>query len=381
LPIQPATPLVLRNLSTGGTKRALAAGLAAAALCMVALISMPGTPWLQPTLADTTGQYSLSEELAANFTPWAPLDSLPDDERRRVVESSHYGSLQAAADDLEDGDLLKVNEGIYREAIVVRASNIVVEGAGHVVLDGVAAERKAAIVNKGDSNVIRNLECRGISVRDRNGACVRHEGVNVRLEHVYFHDSEQGLLAGGQNGRIELIDSRFERLGRDGMAHGIYVGGDELVIRDSLILASKSEGHEVKSRAARTLIERSVIASFSSEDSRIVDVPNGGVLIIRNSVLQQGSGSSNRDAIGYGLEGIEHDDNRIVLTGNLFLLERAGRNVLLNLRNASRVMLDSSNNVVVSPQDPALPGSNLHFESRSDAGLAAYPSLPPVGSF
>src|SRR5690606_27406697 len=124
---------------------------------------------------------------------------------------------------LEDGDVLRIAAGVYNEAIVIRASNVVVEGEGLVVLEGKAAGGKAAIVNKGNFNQIRNIECRQIAVPDRNGACVRHEGKNLKLYHVYFHDSEQGILAGNKSGMVIIENSRFQNLGKAGRAHAIYI--------------------------------------------------------------------------------------------------------------------------------------------------------------
>ena len=86
------------------------------------------------------------------------------------------------------------------------------------------------------------------------------------------------MLTGPNPGRILIRNSRFERLGLNGTAHGIYVGGGELYVYQSEFLRSKSQGMEIKSRARKTVIERSVIASLDGVDSRLLDIPNGGEL-------------------------------------------------------------------------------------------------------
>ena len=213
-----------------------------------------------------------------------------------------------------------MSPGEYREAAIVRQSGVTIRAEPGAHMMGYAAEGKAALVIKGNNTVIEGLECSGISVSDRNGACIRLEGRNLTLRNVYFHDSEQGVLGGG--GVILIEDSKFERLGREGQAHGLYVWGDEVIFRRSEVLASKSEGHEIKSRAKRTIIEGSVIASLDGDDSRLIDISNGGEVIIRGNVLQQGPESVNNEMIGLGFEGLRYENNAVLIEANIILVDR-----------------------------------------------------------
>ena len=371
-------------------KYLLACGIAANALFFILLIFKPGWLWetqdiflskllpnIQQSTAAVADDATIQQELNANFPSWTPLQLPASNPDARVLNSDQFPSLQAAANALHDGDVLKISAGIYQQALVLKASNVVIEGDGHVILDGTAAGGKAAIVNKGDFNQIRNLECRNISVKAGNGACVRHEGAHLKLSHVYFHDSQEGILTGNKPGLVEIVDSRFENLGYRGQAHGIYTNGGQLRIKNSLILSSKSEGHEVKSRGDVTVIEDSIIASLSSKDSRLVDVSNGGVLVVSRSVLQQGPNSSNQDLIGYGLEGMKHARNTITLTENIFLLERRGVNNLLHTKTPMPSAV-TEKNVIIASKDPGLDGVNLYFKSREKAGLKEFPALPKV---
>jgi hypothetical protein len=149
------------------------------------------------------------------------------------------------------------------------------------------------LVIKGNDTTVTGLDCSEIGVPGGNGACIRLEGRNLNLDRVHFHDSEQGILGGGDGGQILITDSLFERLGAGGSAHGIYVAADRVLIRNSRILASQGEGHEVKTRARETVIESSVIASLGGVDSRLIDISNGGILKVTGSVLQKGPISSN----------------------------------------------------------------------------------------
>ncbi|MBV1915521.1 MAG: hypothetical protein KUG72_09045 [Pseudomonadales bacterium] len=332
-------------------------------------------PLLKTGPAAVQSGLSIEEEISLNFDPWKPLATREGKKTGIWINDSPVKSLKAASKAVRNGDVLTIGEGVYHEPLVIRANDVKVVGVGHVVIENTAAEGKGAIITKGNNTQIKNIECRNVKVRDRNGACVRHEGSGLTLTHVYFHHSQQGLLAGGKSGHVLIEDSRFERLGLAGRAHGIYVNGGVLTLRNSMVLASKDQGHEVKSRAAVTTIENSVIASLSSGDSRLIDVPSGGVLTIKNSVLQKGVSSTNQDLIGYGLEKRGYSENRVLLADNLILMERTRGNMLFH-KHGSLPDAVARNNVIIAREEPQITGVNVLFEDRSEAGLADYPMLP-----
>ena len=156
--------------------------------------------------------------------------------------------------------------------------------------------------------------------------------------------------------------------------------GDELIIRRSRILESKDGGHEVKSRARRTVIEDSVIASLKGLDSRLIDVPNGGELIVRNSVLQEGPLSVNFQLIGYGLERgrkpkHDHAVNSVTIEGCTIYFDRS-RGVEF-MRTMGNPVVSIRGNVFIGGdrlKDP----DNKWFASRPAAGLPAYPRIEPA---
>ncbi|MCX2981326.1 hypothetical protein EYC98_10665 [Halieaceae bacterium IMCC14734] len=336
-------------------------------------------PSLKPAMnVEAAAKLPLHEEISSNFAPWAPLaydgDVLPTEIR---VGDRVYASLKDAAKALKDNDLMEIGAGVYRTGFAVKANNVTILGRGHVVIEKAAIQGKAAMVIQGNNTTLHNIECRFITVRDKNGACVRLSGSGLVLEHVYFHDSQQGVLTGGSPGTVRIYSSRFERLGNRGRAHGIYIGGGKLIIDRSLFLAAKSEGHEIKSRSASTRISNTVIASFSSRNSRLLDISNGGVLSIKRSVLAQGPGSANGDMIGYGLEGYKYKSNAVTLQDNVILLERNGRDVLYHAKQPSPALIMTANLIIGSDAYTGS-NSNLLFDTRAQAGLPAYPFLPEV---
>lgn len=301
---------------------------------------------------------------------------------KAMIGDRVFNNLSQAAAALHDGDTLMIGPGTYHQALVIKANSVTLIGDGHVVLSHAQARGKGMIVASGNDLRVINIECSQVQVRDGNGACVRLQATGLTLDHVYFHDAQEGVLTGAKPGFVEIRNSRFERLGYRGQAHAIYIGGGRLLVEHSVFLASKSEGHEIKSRAADTLLIGNVIASLNGHDSRLVDVPNGGNLTLLDNVLEKGPHSSNRDLIGYGLETNrpQHKGRQVVMRNNTFIMERVNGNQLLHSAGEmSPPVFD--NNLVVGPSRPRLmqDGVNNRYASdRQDAGLQPYPALPPV---
>ena len=308
-----------------------------------------------------------------------------------------YFELAAAVAEAKPGDTVLLAPGIYQQAALVTVSGITIRGEPGAHLKGRAIEGKAALVVRADDVIIDGIECSGIRVRDRNGACVRIEGRNITLRNVYFHDNQEGVL-GGVGGYVLIEDSVFERNGfNGGFAHGLYIGREvELFhFRRNKVLSTKHEGQGVKSRAIKTVIEDNIIAGLESRDSRAIDIPNGGEIVIRRNILQKGPNSSNSQMIGLGLEGNLHSVNRAAITENIIIFDQnrpewidrvneylpiaPPRGTVVSSKIGGAVIV--KDNVIISAREILAgaeinPAQNQTFATRSQAGLPPFPALP-----
>lgn len=334
-----------------------------------------------PLLASLVPQPILLAPEEMPLPAWKPYDSHILAPATIRIGERNFDSLGQAANALKNGDVLIIGAGVYKQSLVIKADNVTLVGEGHVIFDGNTTQGKGAIVIDGNNVTIRNIECRNIKVPDQNGSCIRQQGKNLTVEHVYFHDSQQGILTGQSPGRTEIFDSRFENLGYGGRAHGIYIGGGSLNIENSVFLRSRGQGHEIKSRAETTRIYRSVIASLDGEDSRLVDLPYGGDISIEQCVLEQGPNSANYNLVGVGLEGRLHERQQLVLRNNIFILERQGEDLLLQTDKTIPPAI-ASGNLVIGGNNPKWPGQNIYIKTRLLAQLPPFPFLPkpPDGS-
>ena len=110
----------------------------------------------------------------------------------------------------------------------------------------------------------------------------------------------------GPGAGVLLVEgSLLERNGFGGQAHGVYIGPtiETFIFRNNRVLATTGAGHGVKSRAQSTILENNLIAGFDGNDSRAIDMPNGGDVVIRGNVLEKGPNSANAQMIGLALEG------------------------------------------------------------------------------
>jgi hypothetical protein len=310
--------------------------------------------------------------------------------------SCAYRELQAAVDAAEPGDTIVLAPGIFEQGAVIDVDRLILMGEPGAHLTGHPVQGKAALVITGAQVVVDGIECSRIQVPDLNGACIRIEGDDLTVRNVWFHDNEQGILGGPGGGTLLVENSRFERNGRDGYAHGVYISPavETFIFRGNRMLSTKSEGHGVKSRAQRTIIENNVIAGLDGDDSRAIDIPNGGDVLIRHNVLEKGPNSLNSQMIGLSLEGDPHPSNTAIIEENLIVFDTqapgltqalddiidvvpAKGQVILSQPPATVILRD---NVIVGALEVGVEtaeGANRMFKSRRAAGLPAYPEVTP----
>ncbi len=318
-------------------------------------------------------EQTVEQQIDMVFKPWQPEKSVQVRSKQVAINGGKRISLPKALEQLQDGDELQFYNGVFNRAFLINKNDITIIGFGHVIFEKSAYKGKAFIVNKGNNLTIQNIECRFIDVADNNGACVRQEGLGLTLKHVYFHHSENGVLESAKKeSNIYISDSRFELLGKNGRAHGIYSNKANLYIENSLFIASKDEGHAIKNRGRETYITNSIITSMLSNDSRLLDISNSGVLNVSNSFLHQGPLSVNGQVIGFGLEGVKHDENSIELYNNIILLERLRNNILLELGGRT-VKTSIYNNIIIGKDGIDKYDDNFYFENRESAGFPLYP--------
>ena len=123
----------------------------------------------------------------------------------------------------QDGDVIEIDAGTYSgDVCAVARSNLTLRGVGgraHLDAAGTAYGGKAIWVIQGANTTVENIEFSGTTVPDMNGAGIRQEGKNLTIRGSYFHDDEDGILA-GDNAASEIL---------------IEVGGDPRTFKGQIL--------------------------------------------------------------------------------------------------------------------------------------------------
>ncbi|MGK5091866.1 hypothetical protein WDW89_07575, partial [Deltaproteobacteria bacterium TL4] len=280
-----------------------------------------------PVLADEDPSYN-GPWVDHQWTVSVPLADTSETSNHRVLEvgpGKIYQTPSQAAAVAQDGDWIKIDPGIYEsDAAIWTAKDLRISGNGGFVYlksNGVTVEGKAIWVIKGNNTTVENIRFSGASVPDRNGAGIRQEGTDLIIRSCYFHDNEDGILAGDNpNSTILIEDSEFARNGyEDGLSHNIYINKiKKLIIRYSYSHHTKV-GHNLKSRAYRNyILYNRIMDEDTGRASYQIDLPNGGLSYIIGNFIQQGMKNENDSLISYGGESITNHNPELYVINNTF---------------------------------------------------------------
>ena len=363
-------------------KRALSVGVLRRFVFLVAFIfvgvasavSMPAIKPYWETFkfhSFTKSFVGFSVDTSGPHSPVSPAPGLV------TLDGNVMESIAEAFYKAKDNSIIRIAKGYYNEAAVLRASNVKVFAEEGAVIYGKAARGKGALLVQGDNAYIEGIECHSVKVSDNNGACVRFEGSGLVLKNVYFHHAQTGLLGSNKAGDIIIEDSRFEHLGYGVFAHGIYTfEPTRLFIDRSAFINNRNGGHEIKSRSSHTEIRNSIVASPNSRDSRLVDIPNGGSVLLKGNVFVEGPYSENHALFSWGVEGIKHETREIVIEKNLIVSDKPYAKLIDMTDIPENIVV--RDNLVVGDIEGVDSRENSVFSERSELSLPPAPLLPSL---
>jgi hypothetical protein len=245
--------------------------------------------------------------------------------RRLEVGPGHALKLPSqAALVVHDGDTVVIDPGNYDDCAVWSASRLLIAArAPGVVFTGKTCEGKAIFVIDGNNVTISGLSFTHATVPGHNGAGILLQGANLTVEGSGFFDNEEGILSGAAlQGTIRVLHSEFRGNGtcQIACAHGIYAGEIGLLDVEDSRFTDTREGHDIKSRALRTVLLRNEISDGpNGHSSYLVDVPNGGDLLMQGNTLSKGPHTDNETtAVSIGAEGVRYPTHSLVIRDNRF---------------------------------------------------------------
>jgi hypothetical protein len=267
-----------------------------------------------------------------------------------VGQGAEYSTLASAIAASQSGDTIQVAAGTYTNDFASINDDITIVGVGgmvNLVATVPPPNGKAILVTNGN-DTIENVSFSGAKVADANGAGIRLQAGNLVLINDYFHDNQEGLLAGDNHAStLTIKNTEFANNGDgSGFTHNLYVGEIGTLTIDNSLFTNAIVGHEIKSRADNTIIENSrIIDGPTSTSSYSIDLPAGGHAVITNNVIEQGPHSENYTIIHYGATAYANSS-----------LEIAGNTVVNDLNVGSARLLDNQTTVTASITDNQIYG-------------------------
>ncbi|NNF01789.1 MAG: T9SS type A sorting domain-containing protein [Bacteroidia bacterium] len=239
---------------------------------------------------------------------------------------------------VQDGDTVEIDYATYVNDSQVQwnQNDLFIVGvggrprlqAGSIIAND-PTNGKGIFVVSGNNVTIQNIEFTNASVMDNNGAGIRHQGGNLKVRYCKFLANEMGILSGNQQNTTVLVEHcEFKNSGSSanpGFQHNIYINHiDTFVFRYNYSEDAIAEGHELKSRADNNFILYNRISNHFSDDSRTIDLPNGGIAVIVGNIIEQGQSSVNSNILGFGLEGLTNPFPHILFcTNNTFVNKKS----------------------------------------------------------
>ena len=177
----------------------------------------------------------------------------------------------------------------------------------------------------GDNTTLENIEFSGATVPDQNGAGIRQEGAGLTVRGCYFHDNEEGILAGDNAASEILIEyTEFARNGfGDGYSHNLYINHVARFTLQYCYSHHARVGHLVKSRALENhILYNRIMDEADGTSSYSIDLPNGGLSVVIGNLVQQGPLTENSTLITYAEEGASNPAQALWLVNNTLVNDR-----------------------------------------------------------
>lgn len=273
-------------------------------------------------------------------------------ETLRVGPGEAFRLPSEAAAAAREGDTILITPGRYADCAVWRAARLTIAaaGAGVVEITGPVCQGKALFVIAGPGILVDGITFRGATAPDGNGAGIRAEGGDLVIHNSRFEGNESGLLTRIDMAQARLVIENSVFTG-NGAMRGTACGGHALYanqLRALVIRRTRFEEtracHHVKSRAARTEITDSVITDGpTGSSSYLVDLPNGGDLLLVGNLLVKGPRSGNpRAAVVIGAEGIRWPTLSLIIRGNRFENRMPLPTVFVENRSTAQALLEGN---------------------------------------
>lgn len=303
-----------------------------------------------------------------------------------VGSGQQYQTIAAAVAASAAGDTVAVQAGTYTNdfARVWHALTLQAVGGMVKMVATIDPPNGKGILDTYASTVVEGFSFSGSRVPDGNGAGIRSNAGDLTIRDCLFSNNQNGILVNGNPDvtvTVEGSEFAFNGAG-DGYTHNLYVGAVKALVIDNSYFHDAHVGHEVKSRALSTTITNSrIIDGPSSDASYSIDLPDGGVGVIQNNVIEKGANAQNQTIVHFGGEHAAYAGSSLTMTGNVIVNDRSPVTGLNNASGAPASVTGNTLYGITSAQFGEGEGANTVVTGRPALDLStrlAAPAPAPV---
>ena len=307
----------------------------------------------------------------------------------RVGVDQQYTTISSAVAASQDGDLILVDAGTYTNDFATIYNKITIEGVGGManLVATIPPPNSKGILTVDNDATIKNLSFSGAWIDTSlgaNAAGIRYEGGQLVLFNDVFTGNQNGIMgnpviAGLTVNTVTIDQSVFSgNGGGTGNTHNLYIGPvDRLTVTNS-IFQNSVVGHELKSRALITDIQSSYFSDGpDGTASYAIDLPNGGVALIQNNVIEKGPNSVQQNMVHFGGEGIAYAGSSLTVTGNIFVNDRTSATVAV--LNQTAISVNITGNQFVGIAAANIAAGPATEKNNTDTNSVLLPDSTLVG--
>ena len=263
-----------------------------------------------------------------------------------VGARQQYATIAAAVAAARNGDVVSVLAGTYTNDIAtIRASITLVASSGQVVLTATGALASGGALLTSAANVtVDGFVFLGAQTADGTAAGLLQTAGTLTVRNSLFTGNQTGLLSTASGtAMVEVQRSEFAGNGSgSAFSANIAVAGiQSLSISDSYI-HDAAGGDEVRSLAHATTILNSRIDDNAAVAATVLNLANGGTVLVQDSLLQKGARSTTSSVVRFG-GGTVYGSSALSLVRNTLVTDKPGAMLLQNSTNASAAI--SSNQI------------------------------------
>ena len=292
----------------------------------------------------------------------------------RVGPTRTYKVPSAAAAVAKDGYIVEIDAGDYSgDTATWKQNNLTLRGIGgkaRLDANGNNEGGKAIWVIQGNNTIVENIEFSGATVPDKNGAGIRQEGTNLTTRFCYFHNNEEGILAGDNSYSKILIEySEFAYNGYgDGYTHNLYINHVASFTMQFCYSHHAIVGHLVKSRALENyILYNRIMDEVDGASSYSIDLPNGGLSYVIGNLVQQGPNTQNNSIVTYAEEGAINPKQELYLVNNTIVNDHTSGGTFLRVSGMPVGL--ATNNLLIGNGTPISGAVSADHNVQDLAGL------------